>query len=262
MRDKDNIQLLFGASDPDNSSMVMIINDPSHVFIHPKFKDDQELNNLALLKLPMYLKFNQHIDFAAAPIRKNYRHETHVEVILKISKGREGRNERVLGRVIAKLIENDVCSHRVGREMENVLCIEGPDAEHGHDCHRGAGQPVVVHHSDHFVLLGLTIEMGCRVGKPFFVINIESYFKWIKKTIKQNLSDKDTPITWIQTSRDPSTTQMTRSTKMTMTSDSKLPVTEKSDENKLDHNVFPKLNHQEAHNKKKVVVNVFLINFF
>ncbi|KAH8320243.1 hypothetical protein KR067_010731 [Drosophila pandora] len=186
--DKPNlhaIRIFFGAlysTDTFEPGKKRLIVKRKDIVIHEDWYDNIFYNDIALIKLPIDVNFNEYIQPAKLPSPTATYNGS-----LATASG-WGNNEFILSTQLkyfdVSIISNDECSVRLPQPYKiypsSYICI-GPS--NNSPCRGDSGGPLIVKNDQDSVLVGITSYgvADCALGKPTVYTRVSSYLDWIRK---------------------------------------------------------------------------------
>ncbi|KAH8323988.1 hypothetical protein KR074_005512, partial [Drosophila pseudoananassae] len=179
------VRIFFGALysngtfEPGKKRLIVKRKD---IVVHENWERYPSYNDIALIKLPVDVNFNEYIQPAKLPSPS----ATYIGREATTS-GWGKRPEPQLKYFNVDIISNDQC---IMEEEErdypykifpsSYICI-GPS--NNSPCHQDSGGPLIVKNETETVLVGITSfgEKGCPVNHPTVYTRVSSYLDWIHK---------------------------------------------------------------------------------
>lgn len=163
---------------------------PNARIIHPQFNPTSNINNIALLRLPIPVPTNQN---TIAPIRlpTNGQQATPFTDVIADFTG-HGRvanvspQSQALRFVQLRVIPLNTCAQHYGTAVANanVLCTVGNEFDAQGPCELDFGGPLVLREANGQTLIGVqsfVSSQGCVVGQPAGFVRVGSVLPWINQ---------------------------------------------------------------------------------
>ncbi|XP_055841241.1 brachyurin-like [Episyrphus balteatus] len=158
----------------------------SGIFTHEKYNGLTITNDIALIKLPAPIEFNELIQPASLP-KKSEQYSTYVgDKVVASGWGKDSDSATsvspVLNYIDTTVISSKTCNlYYLGMITPNMICISGKNGRS--TCNGDSGGPLVLPENGENVLIGSTsfgISLGCEVGWPGVFTRTTSYLDWIE----------------------------------------------------------------------------------
>lgn len=186
----DGATVYFGAFDIENKTEAgqqRIYCSKKNFFIHKGYKPPQTDNDIALIKLPMPIEFNENIKPAKLP-KKSEKHLTYEgELVVASGWGKDSDKAKSVTRYL-QYIEVPVMSqskctkYYFNSITNNMICIETKNKKS--ICNGDSGGPLVYRNKGVNYVIGATsfgIFLGCEKGWPGVFARVTSYLDWIEE---------------------------------------------------------------------------------
>ncbi|XP_060655118.1 serine protease 3-like [Drosophila nasuta] len=166
--------------------------DKSLFVVHPNWTVSTVANDIALIKLPIYIPYNSRVRAAQLPKDLNGTYATYDQQTAYASGwGRESDSSLevspTLRYVAMPVMQHARCKMYWGGSLtEKMLCMSTQSGKS--TCHGDSGGPLVYKDNDTNYLIGITsfgLSMGCEIGFPSIFTRLTSYLDWIRQHIPE-----------------------------------------------------------------------------
>ncbi|XP_017484936.1 PREDICTED: brachyurin-like [Rhagoletis zephyria] len=177
----------WNRTDKTEKNQQIIYSSARNIIVHEEWDASLLLNDIALIKLPVQIAFNDYIQPIALPkISSTYDTYAGKQAIAsgwgKISDSARSATD-VLRWIEVPILENRVCNRWfLGSIRSTNICIRTTGGTS--TCNGDSGGPLIYNDGEESVLIGATsfgISLGCEVGWPGAFTRITSYVDWIKE---------------------------------------------------------------------------------
>ncbi|KAH8390662.1 hypothetical protein KR215_009567 [Drosophila sulfurigaster] len=158
----------------------------SYVVVHPEWDEFQLINDIALIKLPVELHFNEYVQPAKLP---NPKHLYDNEMGVVSGWGNTESSDTgsaVLKYYVVGVLPLDECATQL-KELrgsssivpQSYICLKPSDSS---PCNGDSGGPLAIKNPDgHSTLLGLAsfVVGACETNKPSVYTRVSSFLSWI-----------------------------------------------------------------------------------
>ncbi|XP_055841242.1 brachyurin-like [Episyrphus balteatus] len=187
--DADGVTVYLGATnikDDNEPGQQRVYVSKSGIFTHEEYDGTTITNDIALIKLPAPIEYNELIQPASLP-KKSETYSTFVgDTVVASGWGKDSDSATsvspVLNYIDTTVISSKTCNrYYLGMITPNMICISGKDGRS--TCNGDSGGPLVYQENGENMLIGLTsfgISLGCEVGFPGVFTRITSYLDWIE----------------------------------------------------------------------------------
>ncbi|XP_034658290.1 plasma kallikrein-like isoform X1 [Drosophila subobscura] len=189
------LRIYFGAVDKSNATeegQQRLIVDRKSVVIHEEYNNQKPFyNDVAIIKLPIDVPFNEYIRPAKLPQpTNNYVHAKAIASGWGASKVIFSENSKIVQPRTLKyfeinIISNEECYEQwIKREYMfpmSFMCI-GPSVNV--PCIGDSGGPLALKEGKDFILLGITshsVIEPCQINQPTVYVRVSSYLDWIRE---------------------------------------------------------------------------------
>lgn len=157
-----------------------------YIINHEEYNDETIKNDIALIKLPAPIKFNEYIQPAKLPkLNTDGRFKTYEGEIATASGWgvtEEGTSPDILRFVEKPIIKFSSCNLRYfgGLNADQQICQQATNKQN--TCSGDSGGPLVVEENGEHVVIGATsfgIALGCESGWPGVFTRVSGYLDWI-----------------------------------------------------------------------------------
>ncbi|XP_034482748.1 collagenase-like [Drosophila innubila] len=181
----DFITIYLGAVDIKNEMEMgkqLLYVREKNIVVHPEWDPDQNINNIALIKLPADLQFDEYVQPIQLPDPdKSYDYDIGVFSAYGSSNDQlMYSNVTILSNEECKTIE--LKNNPGGFFPSSWICLKSIGCG---KCSGDSGGPLAIRHEDgNSILLGLKSAVSddsCSVNEPRFLTRISSYLQWINE---------------------------------------------------------------------------------
>lgn len=167
------------------------IGTPQSRIVHPQFNPNNNLNNIAVLRLPIQVPGNVQ---GIAPIRLPNNNQANApftgQIGMFAGHGRVANvspESRQLRFTRVRVIPLQQCAQVYGTAVANanVLCTVGEEFDVQSPCDLDFGGPLVVQENTGATLIGVhsfVSNAGCVAGQPAGFVRLGGYLAWIRQT--------------------------------------------------------------------------------
>ncbi|XP_034105980.1 chymotrypsin-2-like [Drosophila albomicans] len=180
------VKINFGTVDISNKMEVgqqQLIVKAKNVFVHPEYELNNKPNDIALIKLPADLLFDEYIQPAKLPdANELYENESAV-VSGWGTTSYNGPQPNHLQYYNVTVYSNEECKNKLVPDIfpSSYICLKPSQSS---PCYGDSGGPLAIRNEDgSHTLLGLTSfgSETCEFNSPPIYTRVSSYLQWIKK---------------------------------------------------------------------------------
>ncbi|XP_067648242.1 brachyurin-like [Eurosta solidaginis] len=191
--DANGVDVYLGAwdrTDKKEPSQQIIYVSKKNIHTHKNYSNTTIIDDIALIKLPVAIEFNDYIQPIALPkANGNYQTYAGEQVIAsgwgKVSDAAQSATDK-LRWIEVPVLENKSCNRWfLGSVKETMICIKTTGGYS--TCNGDSGGPLAYNDGAKTYLVGATsfgigLGIGCEFGWPGVFTRITSYLDWIEKT--------------------------------------------------------------------------------
>ncbi|KAH8365820.1 hypothetical protein KR093_004832 [Drosophila rubida] len=181
--------ILFGALDRSNElekGQQRLIATSKFVVVHPEYDTEQLLNDIALIRLPTEIRFDEYIQPAKLPdLDQLYDNENAVTSGWGLTNREQPPPTQLLYLNVTVFAYDDcrpiVHKHYPGRFVPaSWICLKPSQST---PCYGDSGGPLAIRNDDGTnTLIGLTsFGMNCSLNTPVMYTRVSSFLQWIKQ---------------------------------------------------------------------------------
>lgn len=185
----DSVTVYVGAINirEEESGQQRIHVEKEGIIVHEDWDPTRVVNDIALIKLPAKLEFNDRVKAATLP-KKDGRYSTYAgEQAYASGWGRDSDASSsvspVLRYVEMPIMKSSTCNiYWAGLITDKVICMSTKDGKS--TCNGDSGGPLVHKEGDINYLIGATsfgLALGCEKGYPAVFTRITAYLDWIEE---------------------------------------------------------------------------------
>ncbi|KAI8041785.1 brachyurin [Drosophila gunungcola] len=177
-------------NDDEEVGQKRIVVQKAGIIVHSNYTASTVVNDISLIRLPIFVSFSDRIRAANLPRRLNGVFPTYESVrAIASGWGRDSDASQTVSPVL-RYVEMPVMPQALcrmywsGAVSENMICMSTTNGKS--TCHGDSGGPLVYKQGNSSYLIGSTsfgTTMGCQVGFPAVFTRISSYLDWILKHI-------------------------------------------------------------------------------
>lgn len=183
------MQVYLGAwnrKDKDEVGQQIVFAGKRYIIPHEEWDSVVTNNDIALIKLPAPIKFNEYIQPAKLPkYRADGKYPTYEGVVATASGWgvtEEGTSPDLLKYIDKKIMKLKTCSRFYfgSLDADKQICITVTEKQS--TCNGDSGGPLVVEEDGKPVVIGATsfgIALGCQSGWPGVFTRITGFLEWI-----------------------------------------------------------------------------------
>ncbi|XP_034133988.1 brachyurin-like [Drosophila guanche] len=182
------VDVYLGAHNQTNAKEVgqqLIFVEKKNVIVHENWMAETITNDISLIKLPVPIELNEHIQPAKLPVKadsyNNYSGETAIASGWGLTSDSASAVTDILQYIEVPIMKNSGCSPwYLGLIGSTNICIKTTGGTS--TCNGDSGGPLVLADGSN-TLIGATsfgIAFGCEVGWPGVFTRITSYLDWIE----------------------------------------------------------------------------------
>lgn len=159
-----------------------------YIINHEEYDDENIKNDIALIKLPAPIKFNEFIQPAKLPKfspEGNYKtYEGEIATASGWGVTEEGSSPDILRYIEKPIIKLSSCNRWYfgGLNAKQQICQQATNKQN--TCSGDSGGPLVIEEDGEHVVIGATsfgIALGCQSGWPGVFTRVTGYLDWIQE---------------------------------------------------------------------------------